>query len=160
MIPDGKGAWKKTDPRKDRDKVTYENKRLSGRVLELVRMAKYWAKISFGSFVSSYLVETMTIYYCTEKYELSEYSDWKFEDLLKYFQTSANGSVYDIKGIQGNINNLTYDQRVRFSNTAKADYNNASNAHYAEMNEKNNRKAIEYWKKVFGKEFPSYGDEV
>ena len=160
LIPDGKGAWKKTDPRKDRDKVSYENTRLSGKVLELVRMAKYWAKINLGTYIPSYLVETMTIDYCSQQSALSDCADWRFESLLKYFQTSANYMVNDMKGIQGNINSLTDQQKQKFSRVARIDYQNALNAHNAEMIDKSQVRAINYWREVFGESFPSYGDLV
>ena len=156
LIPNGSGAWKKTDPRKDRDKVTDENTRLSGNVLELIRLAKYWAKENLGTYVSSYLVETMVIEYCSDKSKLSDCSDWRFEDLLGYLRNAPYNPVYDMKGIQGNINNMSYEQKVRFSNTAKADYQNAQEAHSAEMTEKNQEKAIKCWGKVFGEDFPKY----
>ncbi len=159
LIPDGSGKWKKTDPRKDRDKVTNENMRLSGKVLELIRMAKYWAKVNLGSYVSSYLIETMVVKYCEGKTELSDYSDWKFEDLLKYLQMAPYYIINDMKGIQGDINNLTSEQRKMFSKTAQVDYGNAQKAHDAEMLDKNQVKAISLWREVFKSEFPSYGDE-
>ena len=159
MIPDGNGKWKKTDPRKDRDKVTNENVRLSGKVLELIRMAKYWAKVNLGSYVSSYLIETMVVKYCEGKAELSDFLDWKFEDLLRYLQMAPYYTINDMKGIQGDINNLTSEQRNTFSRTAQVDYGNAQKAHNAEMSEKNQSKAISYWKEVFRSEFPSYGED-
>ena len=159
LIPDGNGKWKKTDPRKDRDKVSHENTRLSGRVLELIRMAKYWARVNLSSEISSYLIETMVVKYCADQSDLSECSDWKFEKLLEYFQRAPYYQFYDMKGIQGDINKLSSDQKYKFSRTAMCDYNNALKAHDAEMSEKNQSKALSYWKEVFGTEFPSYGED-
>ena len=64
-----------------------------------------------------------------------------------------------MKGIQGDINNLSSEQKDKFSRTATYDYNNALKARQAETVEKNQSKAISYWKEVFRSEFPSYGED-
>ncbi len=160
LIPDGKGNWKKTAPRRDRDKVSKENTRLNGQVLELIRLAKYWAKANHILFNASYLIETMVINYCSRQSKLYDYIDWNFECILDYFQTYIFYSVSDMKGIQGNINTLSTEQRKKFSEVAKTDYSNAVLARKAETEEKDANKAIKYWGAIFRNEFPSYGDEV
>lgn len=156
LIPDGNGHWKKTDPRVDRDKVTNINSKLDGRVLELVRLAKYWAKVNMGGWISSYLLETMVINYCSSQSTLSEYVDWRFESLLGYLKNAVYSNVYDMKGIQGNINNLSYEHKQRFSNIAEQDFKNAQAAKHAEIDLKDQEQAINYWRKVFGTRFPTY----
>lgn len=41
LIPDGKGNWKKTDPRKDRERVSKVNKKVYGQMLDTIRISKY-----------------------------------------------------------------------------------------------------------------------
>lgn len=156
LIPDGKGAWKKTDPRKDRDKVSYENQRLNGKVLELIRLAKYWCKENFGKSISSYLIETLVIRFCENKSNLQDYIDWRFEDLLWYFSTNINNYISDMKGIEGNINTLDSNQKFRFALCAKIDHEKAVNARKAETEEKNQCKAITLWREILGEQFPKY----
>lgn len=156
LIPDGKGSWKKTDPRKDRDKVSFENQRLNGKVLELIRLAKYWSKENFGKSISSYLTETLVVQFCENKDSLSDCIDWRFEELLLYFSTNIYGNVTDMKGIEGNINTLDSNQKFRFAYYARIDHEKAVNARKAEMEEGNQYKAITLWRDVFGDNFPKY----
>ncbi|WP_016951483.1 S-4TM family putative pore-forming effector [Anabaena sp. PCC 7108] len=44
LIPDGKGNWKKTDPRIDRYRVTEVNQAHNGNVLNVIRLMKFWNK--------------------------------------------------------------------------------------------------------------------
>ena len=156
LIPDGHGNWKKTDPRIDRDIVTELNKKHEGRVLDLIRLTKYWTKLTFGDWLPSYLVETMVINYCQNQNMLIEYVDINFRCVLKYLMDNINGAVMDLKGIQGNINNLTYENKRKFIEGTRADYIRAQNAYDAETKEQNHEKAINAWREVFGLQFPKY----
>lgn len=42
LIPDGKGNWKKTDPRIDQQRITRINQANNGQLLGLIRLMKYW----------------------------------------------------------------------------------------------------------------------
>ena len=64
IIPDGKGYWKKTDPRIDRDNVTTLNQNLDGNLLNVIRLVKYWNRKKSIGINSSYLLETMIINFC------------------------------------------------------------------------------------------------
>lgn len=55
LIPDGKGNWLKTDPRKDRDRVSTLNQKHDGLVLNTIRLVKYWNKRPTMPLMSSYL---------------------------------------------------------------------------------------------------------
>lgn len=156
LIPNGKGNWKKTDPRRDRDKVTNENKRLEGKLLDLIRLVKYWGRISFGSWLPSYLLETLVINYGKNRISLNDYIDLRFIDFLTWVQGKIYGSIYDMKDIQNNINNLTFDQKSKFNNVVRQDLQN-SNIAFEFERKQDHKQAIEYWAKVFGKRFPTFG---
>lgn len=63
LIPDGKGNWKKTDPRIDQQRITKINQANNGQLLGLMRLMKYWKKQKWGNRISSYMFETMILDY-------------------------------------------------------------------------------------------------
>lgn len=156
LIPNGIGNWKKTDPRRDRDKVTNENRRLEGKLLDLIRLVKYWGRISFGSWMPSYLLETLVINYGKNRTSLNDYIDLRFIDFLTWVQGKIYGSIYDMKDMQGNINNLTLDQKYKFNNVVQQGLQN-SNIAFEFEKKQDHKQAIEYWLKVFGMHFPTFG---
>ena len=59
IIPDGQGKWKKTDPRKDRDRVSSINTKHNNNILNIIRTMKYWNKKTHPVHsMKSYLLET------------------------------------------------------------------------------------------------------
>lgn len=155
LIPDGSGNWKKTDPRIDNDRVTAINQRHSGRVLNVVRLIKYWNKRPTMPSMGSYLLECMLLAYFESKYECSEYVDFAFRDALLHIASVAYNSVQDCKGIQGDLNNLTYEDRRKISNRALSDYNKAVEAWNYEK-DGDHKSAINKWREIFGIYFPEY----
>ena len=156
LIPNGDGHWQKTDPVKDKDKVTATNQKLKCRVLELIRICKKWNKVKNTTTIQSYMLETMIINYCDNKAELSQYFDLRFKDALNYIANNIMYSVYDLKEIQGDINTLSYSERLSLSKKAQDDYKKACNASTAEIDEKDHKKAIGIWGDILGSEFPKY----
>lgn len=157
LIPNESGNWKKTDPIKDKDHVTNTNQNKDGRVLELIRLCKKWNKIKNAKTIPSYLLETMLINYCDSQAELSQWIDIRFRDALKYIEDHITSSVYDMKEIQGDINTLSWLDRFTLQSKAKSDYEKACQASYAELEEKDQKKAINKWGEVLGGDFPTYG---
>ncbi len=156
LIPNGDGNWMKTDPIADRDYVSNINKTYNGKPVELVRICKYWIGYKKVTTPMSYLMETLIIQYCEQEGELDDYIDVRFAKALKYLQTEIFNPVYDIKDIQGNINNLSYDDKLSISEKAKGDYKKAKEAYKAEE-ENNQEKSINIWRDIFGENFPTYG---
>ncbi|MCM1566682.1 MAG: nucleotidyltransferase [Dehalobacter sp. 4CP] len=157
LIPNSKGNWKKTDPTIDKEKVTSTNQNKDERVLELIRLFKKWNKVKNATTLPSYLLETLLIDYCQTVSSLSEYIDLRFRDALPYVSQHIYNPIYDMKNIQGDINALSYADRVVISNKALTDYDKACKASYAELTEKDQKKAINLWGEVFGSDFPAYG---
>ena len=104
LIPNGNGNWKKTDPLKDKEHVSDTNQNKNGRLLELIRLVKKWNKVKSVTTIPSYLLETMIVNYADSVSELDVYIDFRFKNALKYISDNILASVYDMKGIQGNIN--------------------------------------------------------
>lgn len=157
LIPNGSGNWKKTDPIKDKEHVTSTNQSKNGRVLDLIRLCKRWNITKNAKTIPSYLLETILINYCDSETELSQWIDVRFKNALKYISEQIISSVYDLKEIQGDINTLPWTDRFTLQAKAKADYDKACEASNAELNEKDQKKAINKWGEVMGGEFPTYG---
>jgi hypothetical protein len=115
LIPDGQGNWKKTDPRVDRDRVTEVNQSHSGRIVNIVRLMKYWNRRPTMPSMSSYLLENMILDYYSIRFEptASKYIDLEFLNVLRYIKDKVFFPVDDPKGIQGNINKLSHEEKTK-----------------------------------------------
>ena len=156
LIPNGNGDWKKTDPAIDRDHIIQTNQSHDGKVFELIRLVKKWNKVKNAHTMPSYLLETMLINYCDSENNLADYIDMRFRDALKYIHDNIGNDIYDLKEIQGNINDLRLADRMIIANKAKADYEKASSAISFEINNEV-KKSFTKWGEIFGSDFPKYG---
>jgi hypothetical protein len=156
LIPDGKGNWKKTDPRIDKNRVTNVNKLHDGNVLNVIRLMKYWNQRPTMPSMSSYLIENMILdFYSTQSTKASIYVDLEVLKVLQYIQTRIFYSVDDPKGIQGNINQLSREDQDKISKRAFSDYSKSLEARVLE--EKGDHDlSIEKWGDIFGSNFPTY----
>ncbi|EHW0634421.1 hypothetical protein L3I77_000728 [Vibrio vulnificus] len=153
IMPDGKGHWKKTDPRLDSAKTTSVNQDNDGNVLAVIRAMKYWNKRSTMSSMGSYLLENIILdYYSNNK--AGKYVDWEVAKLLDHMIEAVYMNVDDPKGIQGNINSLSFEQQYSISERAKRDRDSAEEACSIEFTDP--KKAIDKWREVFGNSFPTY----
>ncbi len=156
LIPDGTGNWKKTDPRINKNRVTEINQKHKGYVLPVIRAIKYWNKRPTMPSMGSYLLENIILNYYDNKIEVaSQYVDIEIVKILNYIKNVIYYPVNDPKGIQGNINTLTLDEKTKISNRATLDLEKAKTARQYESDEEH-EKSINKWKEVFGEEFPKY----
>lgn len=156
LIPNGYGKWRKTDPRKDRDRVTEVNQLHDGNLLNIIRIIKYWNKRPTMPSMSSYLLETIIVnFYNSKTNLLSKFVDINIPEILNHISSAIFSSVYDPKGIQGDINSLLFTDRMKISARASADYGKALVARDYEKN-KDDRASIEKWAEIFGPDFPLY----
>lgn len=153
IIPDGKGSWKKTDPTLDKARTTRVNQLRDGNVLNVIRAIKYWNKRPTMPSMGSYLIENMILDYY-EYNEATQWIDWEVRKILWYIKSNIFHNVDDPKGIQGNINTLTWDQQNSIYNRATEDYAKADEAHTYETS--NAAYAISKWQSIFGNNFPDY----
>lgn len=157
VIPDGTGHWQKTDPRRDRDAITSLNQRHDGHLLNVIRVAKYWNRRRTAPMVPSYLFETIVVRYFDAKLSpASAYVDLELPALFSHISAAIYGAVMDLKGIQGDINTMTFDQRLAVSARASSDAQTANEARRLES-EGDHRGSISRWRTVFGDTFPAYG---
>ncbi|MCI5056508.1 MAG: hypothetical protein MRY83_10395 [Flavobacteriales bacterium] len=156
LIPDGYGNWKMTDPRIDRERTSSINKTHDGNVLNVIRIIKYWNKRATMPSMSSYLLETMILdYYSNRADKASQFVDVEIPNVLGYLQTYVYHQVSDPKGIQGNINHLSWEEQQKISNRAKQDKEKAIEARKYES-DGNHESSIRKWKEIFGDQFPNY----
>ncbi|WP_379132851.1 nucleotidyltransferase [Paenibacillus sp. sgz500958] len=154
LIPDGNGNWKKTDPRIDSKRTSEVNQYHDGNVLNVIRIIKYWNKRPVMPSMSSYLLENMILnYYIQNQYnKASQYVDLEIIKIFQYLSSQMFNSVSDPKGIQGELNNLSFDDKIKISTRAKLDYQKAVEARdYEEKGDHVN--SIKKWKEVLGQSF-------
>ncbi len=154
LIPDGYGNWKKTDPRIDKERTTRLNQKHDGRVLNAIRLVKYWKRKRGVPAIGSYLLETILL----NRYEsliqggVSEWVDREFPHALRALGSAILGSVYDQKSFQGDINNLSSDDRWKVWEKATADAALAEEAIALEFSEP--LESGKRWQQVLGNDFP------
>lgn len=155
LIPDGEGNWKKTDPRMDRSRVTTVNTNNNGKVLDAIRIMKYWNKRPTMPSMPSYLIENIVLDFYESNTTLS-FIDLDVKSLLIYIQNNIQSPVQDPKEIQGDINNLSSEDRTKILLRASLDYSKAVEAVKFEVTDKDQKSAINKWKEIFGPDFPDY----
>ena len=156
LIPNGKGNWKKTDPTIEQIRVNELSKKHNGKVRDTIRLIKYWNKNGKMPTITSYLLETMVLDYFEKNDKTSDWIDVRFRDVLNYINNNIWNTVMDSKQIEGNINNLKWEEKDKLQRRAKNDYEKACNAINAELTEKDTEKSIRIWGDIFGKNFPKY----
>lgn len=148
LIPNGKGGWQKTAPDKDREHVSRVNQDKGGRVLELVRLCKKWNELKKAKTIPSYLLETMIIEFAESQEELAASIEVRFRDALCYIAENITRPVYDMKDIQGDINNLGDKDKFLLGAKAKTDYKKACRAVSSD-----DREALKMWGEILGGDF-------
>ena len=157
LIPDGNGNWKKTDPRIDNQRITTINQEHKGNLLALIRLVKYWNKRRVTYTIGSYILECMIL----KRYENmitpeTWWIDLQFRDILNYLSSAIYYTVNDPKGIQGNLNTLSYSEKAKISEALKNAHDKASEAVTLETCNKDQKNAIKKWREVLGDFFPRY----
>lgn len=160
LIPDGKGQWKKTDPRIDADNVTNINQKHKGNILNVIRLTKYWNRHNSTYDIPSYLLETIILKYYDDLSEKDNYwIDLEFKSIVKYIGNEILNDVDDPKGMQGNINTFSSDERNKISDKAKSCYEKICEASDLELKNKDQEAAINKWREIFGDNFPEYNKD-
>ena len=147
----------KTEPTIEQERLSKINSKHSGRVLDTIRLVKYWNRRGQMPTMASYVLETMIVDYFERTAEASQWIEQRFKNILNYIANNIWNAINDSKGIEGNINTFTADQRNKLYERARNDHNKACDAIAAETNENNHQKAINIWRNILGGEFPTYG---
>lgn len=156
LIPDGNGNWKKTDPRLDSEKLSKLNKIHEGNLLNVIRAVKYWNTRPTMPTMGSYLLESIILEYYSEQTAVaSQFVDMELVNVFFAIHRRIYNPVSDPKNIQGDLNNLSAEDKKKISDRAYQDYERAFEARKLEK-EKNDKDSINKWIEVFGDKFPSY----
>ena len=128
LIPNGYGKWKKTNPKIEQERVSRLNLQFNNQVLSTIRLVKYWNRRGQMPNITSYVLETMVLDYFTQANHsvynngtYYDYPDMHFRDSLHYISNHIMYTVQDSKGIQGDINTLTYEQKSKIQTRANND---------------------------------------
>lgn len=158
LIPDGNGNWKNTDPRIDIKRTSTINQQKEGKVLQWIRLMKYWKSINGNPWdkLSSYAFEQMLLD-IAKNMDFSQYVSRIVYATLEQISYSITKPIYDSKGIQGDMNDVSLSDRLVMGTYAKGHSTITLQATLDEIYYKNQRKAIAGWKQIFGQVFPDYG---
>lgn len=154
LIPDGKGFWKKTDPRIDHRRLLTTNLRNKGYIFNIVKLMKYWNKRPTMPSMPQYLLECMILDYYTYQ-KSTKYLDLDVRNCLFYLSTAIKNTVMDPKGIQGDLNTISSEDKLKISVRATVDCVRAQEAYDYESSF-DIYHAIKKWREIFGNEFPVY----
>ena len=124
-------------------------------MMKALRLGKYWNRRPTMPGMSPYLIECIVLNYY-DSHSAGDWPDIELLNLLNYIRSAVLADVQDPKGIQGNINSLTWDKRSKLSYRAAQDAEKASSARIAES-AGDHKGAIGWWGKVLGPAFPSFG---
>ena len=157
LIPDGSGNWKKTNPCIDSDRITSINQKHNGKLLNLIRLVKYWNNRKITLKIPSYLLECMILNrYDDMNVPESWWIDLQFKDTLSYLSNAILKDINDPKEIQGNINTFDCNDRDKISKALKAAYDKAKEAVTFELDDNDKKAAINKWQEILGSDFPEY----
>lgn len=156
LIPDGSGNWKKTDPRIDKARTTEINVNNKSNMLNVIRAVKYWQSIKSIPSIGSYLLETMILNYYEGRDNCSQFVDMELAGLFNHLGLHVLSMVNDHKGIQGDINHLSWEERIKVSSKFYSEATLVNEARQFEI-DKEQEKSINKWREVFGSSFPSFG---
>src|SRR5690606_2073188 len=137
LIPSGNGNyWMQTDPRKDQTLATEVNQKHNGRILEIIRLIKYWNKIDRKTSIpSSYLLEVMLLNFYKNRSNIWQPCGTlqvEVQQCLNYIKDNIYYDVTDPKGIEGNINRLDRDLQDKIYVRISNDLENIRNGNYYE----------------------------
>ena len=155
LIPNKDGNWKLTEPNRDSNLVRSANDLMKGNFLPLVRLCKKWAEHKKIPGIRSYLLETMLVDYALCE-ETSDSLKVNFINVLEFVSQKVLDDISDMKRIQGNINDLSYDERYVISEKAESEAEKAYQAMRYEIEDGDTNKAINKWREILGEDFPTY----
>jgi hypothetical protein len=157
LIPNGSGNWKATNPPLDQNNITRINQKHNGSILQIVRTLKYWNRRAQMPTITSYLFENLVLKYFDNQSKISDYIDFNMINFWLNLKSSIYENVIDPKGIEGNLNDLSYEDKSTISSKASNAYDKGFEAYKIEIAEKDPKKSINKWREIFGNDFPTYG---
>lgn len=156
LIPDGRGDWMATDPRRDAARVSAANKWHGSELLPVIRLLKYWNRRVHKPRLPSYYFETLVI----NTFQLTSPILTYASAIRRFFadgKTQLWLSCPDPKGLGPALDSeITGETKLKVS----AAMDEATKfIGYADMYEADGKldSALYWWGRIFGGDFPSYG---
>lgn len=156
LIPDGAGNWKKADPRVDQSRVTRINQKHNGKILNIIRVVKYWNARATMPTIPSYLLENIILNYYDNSISCSDYIDLELPNVFQAIRNAIFSIVPDPKGFQSDLNNIDFYERCKIFERAGLDKDRAVEARRLEVDCPTHRECINRWREIFGDVFPEY----
>lgn len=156
LIPNGTGDWKRTDPRIDDTNCAQVDARHSKLFRPTVRVVKYWNNRPVAPAIPSYYLETLALKVFSTLPAISlirSGAERFFNNVGPYLWAACP----DPKGLGPPLDaDITVETKTK---VAQAFTEAAKSSGYALMYERQNdhKKAIYWWRQVFGERFPDYG---
>lgn len=156
LIPDGKGNWIRTDPRRDAKALEPLRKEHSGYFLKVMRLLKFWNRLRTK--LPSYYFETIV---CKVLSQAARFTDEPIPNAIKHFFAAAPTGILqacpDPKGLGPDLDEKIDSTKKNsvVKELLEAD-KNAGQA-IAHKIKGDHEKAIYCWRQVFGNSFPAHG---
>lgn len=157
LIPDGAGNWKKADPRVDQSRTTRINQKHDGKILNVIRIMKYWNARATMPTMSSYLLENILLNYYESAFSCSNYIDMELPNAFQAVRDAIFSTVPDPKGFQDDLNETSFDDKYKIYTRAGLDKDKAVEARRLEVECQTHKECINKWREIFGSAFPEYG---
>ncbi|HAR7304164.1 TPA: nucleotidyltransferase [Staphylococcus aureus] len=155
LIPDGNGYWKKTDPRIEKSIISELNQINGGKLLDIIRIIKYWNKNSIAPTMPSYLLEIIILNYYQDNNKLKQHISTEIYNILNFIKKEIYNMIFSPDNPKVDINILSQEEKYKISQKANEHSKISQNAINFASN-LDNKKAIDEWRKIFGKEFSLY----
>lgn len=156
IIPDGAGHWKKTDPRLDRDRVNRINAQHDGNMLNILRTMRFWNSRKTAPAAPSYMFENLILSHFEPTSKASGFVDIELPNCFRHVSQAIFYAVQDPKRVEGDLNSLDFDTRLKISGRAADDAKLADKAREFERG-KDEKSSINTWREIFGPDFPTFG---
>jgi len=156
LIPDGKGHWIRTDPRRDQSYITNANQYHNNNLIPIIRLIKYWnVKRYSPPKIGSYYLETMIINGFRSSSPITNIR-YSIPNAFQNLSRSLGTICSDPKGLGPNLDescDIYTKQKVQ-----QVAYDMANIAYDAIQYERysNHQSAIRKWQSIFPN-FPNYG---
>ena len=157
LIPDGDGDWIRTDPRRDQTNITAANSEHHGLLIPTVRLLKYWNTHGSQPRLESYYFETLVLKVFEFAPEIKDYPH-AVEYFFRNHSTALWLSCPDPKDLGPNLDaDVLGADKLKIAGAMKAAAGYARQALAAQAAD-NAKEAFSCWQRVFGSEFPKYGN--
>ncbi len=150
-IPDGTGGWMLSSPGAHNAYVTYHNDRLQHRLKPLIALIKAW-KFFRKVPISSFYLEVRITKLLEEKKKI-DYTVDLYGTIKKLYNIEL-ADIRDPMGVSGIIQSCKTDIKKESAlSKLKTAYLRAEKA--CQVKDKDINECFDWWKKLYGKEFPS-----